>query len=99
MRIRSASVGQPEEKETTMKAGKIRQITLTVAGILAAVTTAGAQGFGGPGPGRMMNRPPMERAFGPMEMGSRAWWNNQATIDRLKLTDDQRKAMDAILLQ
>jgi protein CpxP len=85
-----------------MKVVKIKQITLMVAGILAAVTTAGAQGFGGPGgggPGRMMNRPPMERAFGPMEMGSRAWWNNQATIDRLKLTDDQRKAMDAILLQ
>ena len=82
-----------------MKAGKIRQITLTVAGLLAAVTTAGAQGFGGQGPGQMANRPPLERAFGAIGIGSRAWWNNQATIDRLKLTDDQRKAMDAILLQ
>lgn len=84
-----------------MNLGNIKQLTLMVAGILAAVTIAGAQGFGGPGPGqgRMMNRPPLERAFGPMEMGNRAWWNNQAAIDRLKLTDDQRKAMDSILLQ
>lgn len=85
-----------------MNSGKIKQISLMAAAILAALATAGAQGFGGPGgggPGRMMNRPPMERVFGPMEMGSRAWWNNQSMIDRLKLTDDQRKAMDAILLQ
>jgi Spy/CpxP family protein refolding chaperone len=41
----------------------------------------------------------MERAFGPMQEGNRAWWNNPRTVDRLKLTDDQRKAMDAILLQ
>jgi Spy/CpxP family protein refolding chaperone len=27
------------------------------------------------------------------------WWNNQKMIDKLKLTDDQRKAMDATLLQ
>jgi len=84
-----------------MKAGKIRQFTLTMMGIVGIVTTACAQGFGGPGTGagRMVNRPPMERAFGPMELGNRAWWNNQAAIDRLKLTDDERKAMDAILLQ
>ena len=84
-----------------MNAGKIRQLILTTAGILAVVTTAGAQGFGGPGAGqgRMMNRPPMERAFGPMQEGTRSWWNNPSTVDRLKLTDDQRKAMDAIQLQ
>ena len=27
------------------------------------------------------------------------WWNNPATVEKLKLTDDQRKAMDAILQQ
>ena len=26
------------------------------------------------------------------------WWNNPQVVERLKLTDDQRKAMDAILL-
>jgi Spy/CpxP family protein refolding chaperone len=46
-----------------------------------------------------MNRPPMEQAFGPMNAGNKGWWNNPGTIERLKLTDDQRKGMDAILLQ
>jgi protein CpxP len=27
------------------------------------------------------------------------WWNNPAVVEKLKLTDDQRKAMDAILQQ
>lgn len=85
-----------------MNAGRIRQIILTVAGVFAAVAATGAQGFGGgpgAGPGPMMNRPPMERAFGQMGAGGRGWWNNPRMIERLKLTDDQRKAMDAILLQ
>jgi len=86
-----------------MNAGKIKQIVLTAGVFLMAVATAGAQGFGGPGgdSGRMMNRPPMERAFGPMGGGGagKGWWNNSGVIERLKLTDDQRKAMDAILLQ
>jgi periplasmic protein CpxP/Spy len=90
-----------EEKE--MNAAKIKQIAFAVGVVLASVATAGAQGFGGPGgdPGRMMNRPPMERAFGPMGGGGagKGWWNNSGAIERLKLTDDQRKAMDAILLQ
>jgi protein CpxP len=88
-----------------MNVGTIRQIVITVGVVLATAATTGAQGFGG-GPGgdsgRMMNRPPMERAFGPMGMGgagSKGWWNNSGIIERLKLTDDQRKAMDAILLQ
>ncbi len=84
-----------------MDVGKLRQIVITVAAVLATAATAGAQGFGGPGAssGRMMNRPPMERAFGAMGAGNKGWWNNSAIIERLKLTDDQRKAMDAILLQ
>ncbi len=85
-----------------MNAGRIRQIILTVAGIFAVVTMSSAQGSGG-GPGAglgpMMNRPPMQRAFGPMGTGGRGWWNNPRMIEQLKLTDDQRKAMDAILLE
>jgi len=40
----------------------------------------------------------MERAMGPRGEHGR-WWNNPAVVEKLKLTDDQRKAMDAILLQ
>jgi Spy/CpxP family protein refolding chaperone len=40
----------------------------------------------------------MERAFGA-QGGHGKWWNNPTVIDKLKLTEDQRKAMDAIYLQ
>lgn len=85
-----------------MNAGRIRQFVFIAAAAFAAVAAVGAQGFGGgpgAGPGPMTNRPPMQRVFGPMGMGGRGWWNNPRMIERLKLTDDQRKAMDAILLQ
>lgn len=85
-----------------MNAGKILKFILSAAAVFGAVTAAGAQGFGGgtgAGSGPMMNRPSMERAFGPMGMGGRGWWNNPRMIEQLKLTDDQRKAMDEILLQ
>jgi Spy/CpxP family protein refolding chaperone len=39
----------------------------------------------------------MERAFGPQGDHGR-WWNNPKLVERLKLTDDQRKAFDGILL-
>jgi len=38
----------------------------------------------------------MERAFGPQGKAAH-WWNNPATIEKLKLTDAQRKQMDEIL--
>ena len=84
-----------------MRLRKLFRGFFTVAGILATVTAIGAQGFGG-GPGGgpgSMNRPPMERAFGPMGAGARGWWNNPRMVEKLKLTDDQRKAMDTILMQ
>lgn len=70
---------------------------------LAAIFAAGvamAQGPGpGPGgadgPGFGMHRPPMERAMGARE-GFGRWWNNPKIVEKLKLTDDQRKAMDQI---
>ena len=62
----------------------------------------GGMGPGGMGPGGMgrggggfgQRRPPMERALGVGQ-----WWNNPRMITQLKLSDDQRKTMDGILLQ
>ena len=51
-------------------------------------------GMGGPGFG--MHRPPMERSLG---LRGGRWWNEPAMIEKLRLTDDQRKAMDQILLE
>lgn len=78
-----------------MKAG--RAINFSLAAILSAGMMAAAQGPGpGPGgPGFGMHRPPMERALG---LNGGRWWNNQDMIEKLKLTEDQRKAMDQILL-
>src|SRR6202012_3662135 len=60
----------------------------------------GPGGMGGPGEmgmgqGFAEHRPPFEKAMG--DHGR--WWNNPRMIERLKLTDDQRKAMDQILYQ
>jgi periplasmic protein CpxP/Spy len=86
-----------------MKAGSAINVGLAailLAGIMAAAqapapgTEPGPRpGMGGPGFG--MHRPPMERALG---LNEGRWWNNQALIDKLKLTNDQRTAMDQILL-
>lgn len=58
-----------------------------------AVGTAVAQGPGPGGPGFGDHRPPMERA---MRGEHGRWWNNPKIVDKLKLTDDQRKAMDQV---
>jgi len=61
-----------------------------------AAAVAGAQGPGGPGgPGFGMHHPPMERAMRSHNEFGR-WWNNPKIVERLKLSDDQRKAMDDI---
>jgi periplasmic protein CpxP/Spy len=84
-------------------------IRLSAGAVLLAGMAAVAQGPGpdpgGPGPGMGqgrgrgmgfgMHRPPMERALG---MGEGRWWNNPAIIEEIKLTEDQRKSMDQILL-
>lgn len=81
-----------------------RSIARFVFPVLAAVLATGslttAQGPGGPGGmgmghGFAEHRPPFEKAMG--DQGR--WWNNPRMIERLKLTDDQRKAMDQILYQ
>jgi periplasmic protein CpxP/Spy len=71
---------------------------LLTAGIAATAQGPGAgMGPGAGGPGFGMHRPPMEEALGLRGAHAR-WWNDPALIEKLKLTDDQRKAMDQILL-
>lgn len=78
---------------------------LAIAALLTAGMAASAQGPGsGPGagqgfgPGFGEHRPPMERALGPRGAHGR-WWNDPVMVEKLKLTDEQRKAMDGILLE
>jgi Spy/CpxP family protein refolding chaperone len=71
------------------------------AAVLLAGTAAMAQPPGGGlgvGPGFGEHRPPIERAFGPDGDHGR-WWNNPKIAERLKLTEEQRKAFDGILLE
>ena len=80
---------------------------LAVAALVAAGMAVNAQGPGqepGPGMGRGMgpgfgqHRPPMEQALGPRGEHGR-WWNDSAMVEKLKLTEEQRKSMDGILLE
>ncbi len=82
-----------------MRRAIARRFALGVVAVWMAGVLAVAQGpGGGPNmrPGFGDHRPPMERAFrfaGPEGQ----FWNNPRIVERLKLTDDQRKAMDGIL--
>ena len=85
-----------------MKFTMAGRLVLAVAGVLIAGGLASAQGpggggmagGGGMGSGFGEHRPPMEQAFGG---AGGQFWNNPRTVAALKLTDDQRKAMDGIL--
>jgi periplasmic protein CpxP/Spy len=77
-----------------MKAHTVIQAAVMGIALLGVAGSAGAQA----GPGFGEHRPPMERMMGARGPHGR-WWNDQAVIDRLKLTDDQRKAMDQIMLE
>ena len=92
-----------------MKANSAVRLGWTMAAALLAGTLAMAQGPGGGmgmgpgggmgmGPGMGEHRPPMERAMGP-EGDHGHWWNNPKMVARLKLTDEQRKDFDGILLE
>lgn len=78
-----------------MKASVAVRIGLAIAA-LGMTGVVGAQAPGGPGFGE--HRPPMERALGPRGDHGH-WWNNPQMVEKLKLTDEQRKSMDAILLE
>ena len=67
-----------------------------VLGAMLLSSPAWAQMPGG-GPGFGEHRPPFERALGPQGERGR-WWNNAQMIEKLKLTEAQRKAMDEALL-
>ena len=90
----------------TMRTNILVRTMAVTAMALAAVAAAGAQesappaagGPGGPGGPGWGHRPPMERALGPMGARGR-FWNDPATVDKLKLTDEQRKGMDQVVEQ
>ncbi len=86
-----------------MKGSMAVRLGMAIAGILLAGMAlaqgpgGGMSGGRGAGPGFGEHRPPMERAFGAQGEHGR-WWNNAKIVERLKLTDAQRKEMDGILL-
>ncbi len=77
-------------------------VALATVGVLIAGGLAGAQGPGaGMGTGSVViapHQPPFARAFRFQGTHGR-WWNNPRVVAELKLTDDQRKAMDQTLFQ
>jgi Spy/CpxP family protein refolding chaperone len=79
---------------------RVFKVGLLVAGVLMAGAALAQDPAvaGGSRPGFGDHRPPFERALGATGDHPH-WWNNQAMVDKLKLTDEQRKAMDATLLQ
>lgn len=75
---------------------RVLKLSAILGGALLA-TGLQAQGpVPGGGPGFGDHRAPFERALGPMGERGR-WWNNPQMIEKLKLTDAQRKAMDETL--
>lgn len=85
-----------------MKVVIARRLFPALAATFLGAALAGAQAPGGAGPGAgpgfAEHRPPMERSMVPPGAFGH-WWNNPRMIERLKLTDDQRKAMDQILYE
>jgi Spy/CpxP family protein refolding chaperone len=71
------------------------RVVLAVAGVLlaGALVRAQAPGSGMAAPGPMQHHSTMEHPFG---LGGARWWNSPRMAEQLKLTDEQRKAMDGI---
>jgi Spy/CpxP family protein refolding chaperone len=80
-----------------MKAFGIVRLGFAIAGILLAGFVSAQAPGDGMGQGFGMHRPPMERSFG-LQDGHGRWWNNPRIVERLKLTDEQRKEFDDIFL-
>jgi periplasmic protein CpxP/Spy len=77
----------------------MKTVGLVLAGVLMSGGIALAQGPPAGhemGPGFGQHRPPMEQAFG-FDGTQGQFWNNPRIVAQLKLTDDQRKAMDGIM--
>ena len=80
-----------------MKAFGMVRLGVAIAGVLLAGTVLAQEPGSGMGQGFGEHRPPMERAFGAQGAHGR-WWNNPRVVERLKLTDVQRKEFDDIYL-
>ena len=81
-----------------MKVLGMARLGVAIAGVLLAGTILAQAPGGGMGQGFGMHRSPMEKALGPLGAQGR-WWNNPRIVERLKLTDVQRKEFDDIYLQ
>ena len=71
---------------------------------IALLCGAGLCQEGGPPPGEGMGPPPMEGRRPPMERAFRLgphgrWWNNPDFVQKLGLTADQQKKMEAVFQQ
>jgi Spy/CpxP family protein refolding chaperone len=79
-----------------MKGSLAVRVGFAIGAVLMTGAAMAQAPMGGPGMGD--RRPPIERAFGGHGVEGR-WWNNPKIVEQLKLTDDQRKAFDQILLE
>ena len=86
------------EGENSMKAFGTVRLAVAFAGVLLAGTALAQGPGGGMGQGFGGHRPPMENAFGAKGAQGR-FWNNPRIVEKLKLTDVQRKEFDNIFLQ
>jgi len=78
-----------------MKAVKVLLAVISTVSLVSGLSARAQEPAQGPGFG--FHRPPLERFLGPGPAGR--WWNDPAMVEKLGLSDDQRKNMDDILLQ
>jgi Spy/CpxP family protein refolding chaperone len=90
----------PQEAEKQMNI--IRNLSLAAVTVLVSGAVALSAQAPDNAPGLEPHRPPMERAMGGLggPHGDHGrWWNEPHAVEKLKLTDSQRKAMDDIYQQ
>jgi len=80
-----------------MKVVKAILAVVSVASLICGLGARAQAPAPGEGPGFGFHRPPLERSLGPGPAGR--WWNDTAMVEKLGLSEDQRKNMDDILLQ
>jgi periplasmic protein CpxP/Spy len=81
-----------------MNAGRAVRVGAVFAALLTLAGAAGAQGLPAPGGGFGAGMR-QGQGDGPFGVLRGRFWNNPKIVDALRLTDDQRKAMDDILQQ
>jgi Spy/CpxP family protein refolding chaperone len=84
-----------------MKVAMAVRLGVAIAALLPCTLLAAQAPMGGPGQGMGAGfgqyRAPFEKALGPQGKSER-FWNRPEVVEKLKLSDEQRKAMDKILL-